>query len=122
MNDQELLEVVLANWAKDFEAAAAPDEVLGIVNDYLRTLPSGMASWLPRASRPSEALASAAEIRTWHAVIARECAKPGAFYNSRLQEHAVIFLCAVRRLDELAGTLARGRGAKAGTSSSTDPA
>jgi len=112
----------LANWAKDFEGAAAAEDVLGIVNDYLRTLPSGLASWLPRASRPAQPLASPAEIRVWHDIIARECAKPGAIYNSRLQEHAVIFVCAVRRLDELAAAPRRDSTVKARTSSPTDPA
>ncbi len=112
----------MANWAKDFGAAVAVGDVLGIVNDYLRALPSELASWLPRASRPQEPLVAPAEIRGWHEIIVRECAKPGAIYNSRLQEHAVVFLCAVRRLDELAASPPRGRTAKAGTTSTTDPA
>ena len=112
----------MANWAKDFEDAVAAEDVLGIVNDYLRTLPSGVASWLPRVSRPAQPLASPAEIRVWHEIVAREYAKPGAIYNNRLGDHAVIFLCAVRRLDELAAGPRRDSTAKAGTSSSTDPA
>ena len=107
----------MANWTKDLEGADSPESVLAVVNDYLRTLPSELASWLPRACRPSEQLAQPDEIHAWHAAIAIECAKPGAMYNSRLQEHAVTFLTASHRLHDLAAAPWRGGSKKPGASS-----
>ena len=73
-----------------------------MVNDYLRTLSSERVSWLPRISRAPYPLETPDEIHAWHDIIMRECMKPGASYNGQLQEHGVVFLSAVRRLDELA--------------------
>jgi len=112
----------LANWTKDVEGADSPESVLAVVNDYLRTLPSGVASWLPRASLPSGPLAQPEEIHAWHEAIATECDKPGAMYNGRLQEHAVIFMCASHRLHDLAAAPRRGGSKKPSSSeSSSDP-
>jgi hypothetical protein len=101
-------EIAVANLAKEIETAITSDSVIAVVNEYLRTLPSGLTSWLPRECRPPYPLSHPDEIRLWHEIVSRECTKPGAIYNSRLQEHAVIFLCAARRLDELIPAAARG--------------
>ena len=112
----------MANWTKELEGADSPESVLAVVNDYLRTLPSEMASWLPRSSRPSGQLAQPDEIHAWHQLIAAECSKPGAMYNGRLQEHAVIFMSAARRLHELAAAPWRGPPKKTGSSpANSDP-
>src|SRR5205809_916959 len=91
----------MANWQKEFENATNAETVIALVNDYLGTLSPEMWAWIPPKCTPSTKLKEAEEVHRWHQVVSDECRSPSAIFNTRLQEYAIVFMGASRRLDQL---------------------
>ena len=87
------------NWHKDVSAAATPEALLAVVNEYLLAYPEAYWSWIPKEARP-RLVATVEELHQSHHLLASWLARAEA-PNIHMQDVCVFFLHASARAIEL---------------------